>query len=50
MTRNVRGEREITVEIAALRGKGYPVPVGGGFETAQKGKEAATEAKKAKRR
>ncbi|HLL74092.1 MAG TPA: L,D-transpeptidase [Pyrinomonadaceae bacterium] len=27
VTRTVKGEREITIDIAALQGKGYPVPV-----------------------
>lgn len=27
VTRNIKGKKEITVEIAALRGKGYPAPV-----------------------
>ncbi|MEJ7713158.1 MAG: hypothetical protein WKF84_25760 [Pyrinomonadaceae bacterium] len=27
ITRNIKGEKEIVVEIAALKGKGYPAPV-----------------------
>jgi lipoprotein-anchoring transpeptidase ErfK/SrfK len=27
VTRNIKGEKSVTVEIAALRGKGYPAPV-----------------------
>lgn len=27
VTRNVKGEKSVTVEVAALRGKGYPAPV-----------------------
>jgi lipoprotein-anchoring transpeptidase ErfK/SrfK len=27
VTRNIKGEKEITIEIAALKGKGYPAPV-----------------------
>jgi lipoprotein-anchoring transpeptidase ErfK/SrfK len=50
VTRNVKGQKEIVVEIDALRGKGYPAPVGGGFDTNQQGKPAATQAKKGKRR
>lgn len=32
VTRAVKGKKEITIQIAALAGKGYPAPVGGGFE------------------
>ncbi|HEX8476392.1 MAG TPA: L,D-transpeptidase [Pyrinomonadaceae bacterium] len=28
VTRNIKGQKEIVIEIAALRGKGYPAPVG----------------------
>jgi hypothetical protein len=27
VTRNVKGEKSVTIEVAALRGKGYPAPV-----------------------
>ena len=27
VTRNIKGAKEIVIEIAALRGKGYPAPV-----------------------
>ena len=27
MTRAIKGQKEIVIEIAALRGKGYPAPV-----------------------
>ena len=27
VTRNVKGQKEIVVDVAALRGKGYPAPV-----------------------
>jgi hypothetical protein len=27
VTRNIKGAKEIVVEVAALRGKGYPAPV-----------------------
>lgn len=49
VTRNVTGRKEIVIEIAALKGKGYPVPVGGGFDTNEQGKQNAT-APKGKRR
>ncbi|HVG28600.1 MAG TPA: L,D-transpeptidase family protein [Pyrinomonadaceae bacterium] len=50
VTRNVKGQREIVIEIAALKGKGYPVPVGGGFDTNEQGKQKADAPKKGKRR
>jgi lipoprotein-anchoring transpeptidase ErfK/SrfK len=50
VTRNVKGQKEIVIEIAALRGKGYPVPAGGGFDTNEQGKQNATAPKKGKRR
>jgi lipoprotein-anchoring transpeptidase ErfK/SrfK len=50
VTRNVKGQREIVIEIAALKGKGYPVPVGGGFDTNDQDKQNATAPKKGKRR
>ncbi|HEX8163525.1 MAG TPA: L,D-transpeptidase family protein [Pyrinomonadaceae bacterium] len=51
VTRNVKGQREIVIEIAALKGKGYPVPVGGGFDAGgQRDKQDATAPKKGKRR
>jgi lipoprotein-anchoring transpeptidase ErfK/SrfK len=50
VTRNVKGQKEIVVEIEALRGKGYPAPVGGGFDANQQGKPATTQTKKGKRR
>jgi lipoprotein-anchoring transpeptidase ErfK/SrfK len=50
VTRNVKGQREIVIEIAALKGKGYPVPVGGGFDTNDQCKQNATAPKKGKRR
>jgi hypothetical protein len=28
VTRRIKGEKEIVIEIAALAGKGYPAPVG----------------------
>ncbi|HVF50872.1 MAG TPA: L,D-transpeptidase [Pyrinomonadaceae bacterium] len=31
VTRTIKGQKEVVVEIAALQGKGYPAPVGGGF-------------------
>jgi lipoprotein-anchoring transpeptidase ErfK/SrfK len=33
VTRTVKGEKEIVIDIAALKGKGYPPPLGEGFET-----------------
>jgi lipoprotein-anchoring transpeptidase ErfK/SrfK len=48
VTRSVRGEKEIVIEVAALAGKGYPAPValdGGGAKTS-----ATTEARKGRRR
>ncbi|MFN2481296.1 MAG: L,D-transpeptidase [Pyrinomonadaceae bacterium] len=50
VTRNVKGQKEIVIEIAALKGKGYPVPVGGGFGTKGQDKQDATALKKGKRR
>ncbi|MDT7603985.1 MAG: L,D-transpeptidase ErfK/SrfK [Acidobacteriota bacterium] len=50
VTRNVKGQKEITIEIAALKGKGYPAPIGGGFDTGVKSKQTATAPKKGKRR
>ena len=39
VTRNVKGRKEIVIEIAALRGKGYPAPAGGGFEPPKGGNQ-----------
>ncbi|MDT7543071.1 MAG: L,D-transpeptidase ErfK/SrfK [Acidobacteriota bacterium] len=49
VTRNVKGQKEIVVEIEALRGKGYPAPVGDAFSTNGQ-KQTATAAKKENRR
>jgi len=47
VTRQVKGEKEVVVEVAALSGKGYPSPValdtgGSGSGKSSKGKPAAT--------
>jgi hypothetical protein len=49
VTRNVKGQKEIVVEIEALRGKGYPAPAGDAFNTNDQ-KQNATAPKKSKRR
>jgi lipoprotein-anchoring transpeptidase ErfK/SrfK len=50
VTRNVKGQKEIVIEIAALKGKGYPAPVGGGFDAnEQQDKQNAAAPKKGKR-
>jgi lipoprotein-anchoring transpeptidase ErfK/SrfK len=49
VTRNVKGQKEIVVEIDALKGKGYPAPVGDAFNTNDQ-KQNATAPKKGKRR
>jgi lipoprotein-anchoring transpeptidase ErfK/SrfK len=33
MTRTVKGEKEMVIEIGALKGKGYPAPLGEGFDS-----------------
>ena len=50
VTRTVKGQKEIVIDIPALRGKGYPAPVGNAFAEQPKGKDAAAEPKKGKRR
>jgi hypothetical protein len=45
----VKGQKEIVVEIDALKGKGYPAPVGDAFNTNDQ-KQNATAAKKSKHR
>jgi lipoprotein-anchoring transpeptidase ErfK/SrfK len=55
VTRTVKGRKEMVVEIAALQGKGYPAPVGGGFELpkaqqSQQQKSSAASGKKGGRR
>ena len=40
MTRRIKGEREIVIPIAALRGRGYPEPVGMTPPLAVKSKKA----------
>jgi lipoprotein-anchoring transpeptidase ErfK/SrfK len=49
VTRNVKGQKEIVVEIDALKGKGYPAPVGDAFNTNDQ-KQNATTPRKGKRR
>jgi lipoprotein-anchoring transpeptidase ErfK/SrfK len=49
VTRNVKGQKEIVVVIDALKGKGYPAPVGDAFNTNDQ-KQNATAPKKGKRR
>jgi lipoprotein-anchoring transpeptidase ErfK/SrfK len=49
VTRNVKGQKEIVIEIEALKGKGYPAPVGDAFN-ANDQKPSATAPKKGKRR
>jgi lipoprotein-anchoring transpeptidase ErfK/SrfK len=46
LTRQIKGRKEIVIEIAALAGKGYPAPVD--LETGQPPKPEATPAKAAK--
>ena len=48
VTRNVKGQKEVTFEIAALKGKGYPAPVGGNFDAGNKSKQTVTAPKKGK--
>jgi lipoprotein-anchoring transpeptidase ErfK/SrfK len=50
VTRNVKGQKEITIEIAALKGKGYPVPVGDAFKSNAQKQQGTTAPKKGKRR
>lgn len=47
VTRAVKGQKEVVIEIAALRGKGYPAPVNlsGGEQQPQPKKAAATKKK-----
>ncbi len=40
VTRGVKGQKEVVIEIAALAGKGYPAPVGGEFKSAQPQKKS----------
>lgn len=48
LTRQVKGRKEVVVEIAALAGKGYPAPVD--LETGQPPKPAATPAKQPRKK
>lgn len=50
VTRNVKGQKEIVVEIEALKGKGYPAPVGDAFNTNDQKQPSAGATKKGKRR
>lgn len=49
VTRTIKGQKEIVIDLPALRGKGYPVPVGGGFDTSEE-KGKAGQSKRGKRR
>ncbi|MFL6229239.1 MAG: L,D-transpeptidase, partial [Pyrinomonadaceae bacterium] len=49
VTRNVKGQKEVVIEIDALRGKGYPAPVGDAFNTNDQ-KQNATAPKKGKKK
>jgi hypothetical protein len=49
VTRNVKGQKEIAIEIDALKGKGYPAPVGDAFN-ANDQKQSATAPKKGKKK
>ncbi len=46
VTRAIKGEKEIVIEIAALKGKGYPAPIGDGFAPPKPAKQKAASAKK----
>jgi lipoprotein-anchoring transpeptidase ErfK/SrfK len=49
VTRNVKGQKEIVIEIDALKGKGYPAPVGDAFNTNDQ-KPSATAPKKGRKK
>ncbi|MDQ3906946.1 MAG: L,D-transpeptidase family protein [Acidobacteriota bacterium] len=46
VTRNVKGQKEVVVEIEALRGKGYPAPVGDAFKESDQRQQGANAQKK----
>ncbi|MBA3439176.1 MAG: L,D-transpeptidase [Pyrinomonadaceae bacterium] len=50
VTRTVKGQKEIVIEIAALKGKGYPAPVNLNTGSAQNKRATASSAQAGKRR
>lgn len=50
ITRAVKGQKEIVIEITALAGKGYPAPVGGGFDNGSGAKKTAATSPNKRRR